>query len=194
MHSLQGWRKPGVQLSDRRGVSAQQPVEGGQRRPSRRLIHMHIGAVHRHRLLAHPPAYGSSHRPGRLSSAILNYGSFEVTRTNDECHKNYGLQGKRIDTLLTHTVAMPEVNSFDVATVLPAARLLARATNCPWAPTIAGCRRVELQQRSVESPHRFGGAEEKSRPQRAANPDVHATGCWLVGWPDRFHSPPNGPG
>ena len=68
MHSLQGWRKPGVQLSDRGGVSAQQPVEDGQRRPSRRLIHMHIGAVHRHRLLAHPPAYGSSHRPGRLSS------------------------------------------------------------------------------------------------------------------------------
>ena len=89
----------------------------------------------------------------------------KVTRT-------IGLQGKQIDTLLTHTVAMPEANSFDVATMLPAARLLAKATNCPWAPTIAGCRRVELQQSSVESPHRFGGAEEKSTPQRAANPDV----------------------
>jgi hypothetical protein len=89
----------------------------------------------------------------------------KVTRT-------IGLQGKRIDTLLTHTVAMPEANSFNVATMVPAARLLAKATNCPWAPMIAGCRRVELQQRSVESPHRFGGAEEKSTPQRAANPDV----------------------
>jgi hypothetical protein len=79
----------------------------------------------------------------------------KVTRT-------IGLQGKRIDTLLTHTVAMPEANSFNVATMVPAARLLAKATNCPWAPMIAGCRRVELQQKSVESPHRFGGAEEKS--------------------------------
>jgi hypothetical protein len=40
MHSLQGWRESGVQLSDRRGVNAQQPVEGGQRRSSRRLIHI----------------------------------------------------------------------------------------------------------------------------------------------------------
>ena len=35
--------------------------------------------------------------------------------------------------------------------------------------------------KSVESPHRFGSAEEKSTPKRAANPDVHATGCWLAG-------------
>jgi hypothetical protein len=90
---------------------------------------------------------------------ILNYGRSEVTRT-------IGLQGKRIETLLTHSVATPEANSFDVATILPAARLLAQATNCPWA------RRVELQQRSVESPHRFGGAEEKPTLQRAAHPDV----------------------
>src|ERR1700682_1731998 len=89
----------------------------------------------------------------------------KVTRT-------IGLQGKRIETLLTHTVCDARTNSFDVATMLPAARLLAKATNCPWAPTIAGCRRVELQQRSVQSPHRFGGAEEKSTPQRAAHPDV----------------------
>src|ERR1700682_4423635 len=79
----------------------------------------------------------------------------KVTRT-------IGLQGKRIETLLTHTVCDARTNSFDVATMLPAARLLAKATNCPWAPTIAGCQRVELQQRSVQSPHRFGGAEEKS--------------------------------
>jgi hypothetical protein len=44
--------------------------------------------------------------------------------------RTIGLQGKRIDTLLTHTVAMPEANSFDVATMRPAARLLAKATNC----------------------------------------------------------------
>jgi hypothetical protein len=44
--------------------------------------------------------------------------------------RTIGLQGKRIDTLLTHTVAMPEANSFDVATMHPAARLLAKATNC----------------------------------------------------------------
>jgi hypothetical protein len=48
--------------------------------------------------------------------------------------RTIGLQGKRIDTLLTHTVAMPEANSFDAATMHPAARLLAKATNCPWAP------------------------------------------------------------
>src|ERR1700722_7674992 len=47
--------------------------------------------------------------------------------------------------------------------------------------TIAGCRRVALQQRSVELPHRFGGADEKSRPQRAANPDVSFDRL-LVGW------------
>jgi len=44
---------------------------------------------------------------------------FEVTRKNDESHKNYWPAGKRIENLLTHTVAMPEANSFDVATMRP---------------------------------------------------------------------------
>jgi hypothetical protein len=51
----------------------------------------------------------------------------KVTRT-------IGLQGKRIDTLLTHTVTMLEANSFDVATILPAARPFAKATKLPMGP------------------------------------------------------------
>jgi hypothetical protein len=97
----------------------------------------------------------------------------KVTRT-------IGLRGKRIDTLLTHTVAMPEANSLDVATMLPPARVLAKATNCPWARRLPGVG--ESNYSKGRSNHRTGSvAPKKSRRLNGPLTRMfHATDCWLA--------------